>query len=39
MVADADALLRRDEVKDVVFEPRVGGRLYEVTDEGAPEWG
>ena len=27
-----------DEVKDVVFEPLVGGLLYEVTDEGSSEW-
>jgi uncharacterized protein YndB with AHSA1/START domain len=28
-----------DAVKDVVFEPRVGGSFYEVTDEGTAEWG
>ena len=27
-----------DKVTDVVFEPRVGGLLYEVTDEGKAEW-
>ncbi len=27
-----------DKVTDVVFEPRVGGLLYEVTDEGTAEW-
>ena len=26
-------------VKDVVFEPHVGGSFYEVTDEGIAEWG
>ena len=28
-----------DKVKEVVFEPRVGGTLYEVTDEGTAPWG
>jgi uncharacterized protein YndB with AHSA1/START domain len=28
-----------DNVKDVVFEPHVGGSLYEVTDEGTTPWG
>ncbi len=28
-----------DKVKEVVFEPRVGGTLYEVTDEGTTPWG
>jgi uncharacterized protein YndB with AHSA1/START domain len=27
-----------DKVTDVIFEPRVGGLLYEVTDEGTAEW-
>ena len=27
-----------DEVTDVVFEPRVGGRVYEVTAAGEREW-
>ncbi len=27
-----------DKVTDVVFDPRVGGLLYEVTDEGTAEW-
>jgi uncharacterized protein YndB with AHSA1/START domain len=27
-----------DKVIDVVFEPRVGGLLYEATDEGTAEW-
>jgi hypothetical protein len=25
-------------VKEVVFEPRVGGSVYEVTDEGTAPW-
>jgi uncharacterized protein YndB with AHSA1/START domain len=28
-----------DKVKEVVFEPFVGGSLYEVTDEGTAPWG
>jgi uncharacterized protein YndB with AHSA1/START domain len=28
-----------DEVTDVVFEPQVGGRLYEVTAKGQQDWG
>ena len=28
-----------DEVKRVVFEPGVGGRVYEVTDAGEQDWG
>jgi len=28
-----------DDVTDVVFEPRVGGRVYEVTPAGEQEWG
>ena len=28
-----------EDVRDVVFEPHVGGRLYEVTDDGTAEWG
>ena len=28
-----------DKVKEVVFEPFVGGSLYEVTDEGRAQWG
>jgi len=27
-----------DKVTDVIFEPRIGGLLYEVTDEGTAEW-
>jgi uncharacterized protein YndB with AHSA1/START domain len=27
-----------DSVKDVVFEPNVGGRVYEVTDGGEQDW-
>lgn len=27
-----------ERVTDVVFEPRVGGRVYEVTPEGEQEW-
>ena len=27
-----------DRVKEVVFEPRVGGSVYEVTDEGTALW-
>ena len=27
-----------DEVKDVVFELEVGGRVYEVTDDGEQDW-
>lgn len=27
-----------DKVKDVVFEPEVGGSVYEVTDEGTAPW-
>ena len=27
-----------DKVTDVIFDPRVGGLLYEVTDEGTAEW-
>ena len=28
-----------EDVRDVMFEPRVGGSLYEVTDGGTAEWG
>jgi uncharacterized protein YndB with AHSA1/START domain len=28
-----------DAVTNVVFEPKVGGRVYEVTDKGEQEWG
>lgn len=28
-----------DDVTDVVFEPRVGGRVYEVTASGEQNWG
>lgn len=28
-----------DTVTDVVFEPEVGGRVYEVTDKGEQDWG
>jgi uncharacterized protein YndB with AHSA1/START domain len=28
-----------DDVTDIVLEPRLGGRLYEVTAAGAQEWG
>ena len=27
-----------DKVKEVVFEPQVGGSVYEVTDEGTAPW-
>jgi uncharacterized protein YndB with AHSA1/START domain len=28
-----------DEVTNVVFEPEVGGRVYEVTEKGEQDWG
>jgi uncharacterized protein YndB with AHSA1/START domain len=28
-----------DQVLDVVFEPQVGGRVYEVTEKGEQDWG
>ena len=28
-----------ENVREVVADPRIGGRLYEVTDEGEQDWG